>query len=48
MEVNGEKVPDAQWVAKEENLVCGAKAVVVNTTTIDIVWTPSAAPVKQL
>eukprot|EP00038_Savillea_parva_P030273 m.76709 g.76709 ORF g.76709 m.76709 type:complete len:237 (-) comp9084_c0_seq2:227-937(-) len=48
VEVNGEKVPDAQWVAKEENPVCGAKAVVVNTTTIDIVWTPSTAPVKQL
>jgi len=43
VEVNGEKVDDADWVAKEERPVCGSKAVVVNSTTIDIVWEPPAA-----
>lgn len=42
VEVNGEVVKDARWVAKEENPVCGSKAVVVNPTTIDITWTPSS------
>lgn len=39
VEVNGSPVQHATWVAKEESPVCGAKAVVVNSSTIEITWT---------
>lgn len=41
VEVNGKKVANPEWQAKEESPVCGAKTVVVNSTAIDITWTPA-------
>eukprot|EP00339_Tiarina_fusa_P004520 CAMPEP_0117078976 /NCGR_PEP_ID=MMETSP0472-20121206/55695_1 /TAXON_ID=693140 ORGANISM="Tiarina fusus, Strain LIS" /NCGR_SAMPLE_ID=MMETSP0472 /ASSEMBLY_ACC=CAM_ASM_000603 /LENGTH=112 /DNA_ID=CAMNT_0004805961 /DNA_START=21 /DNA_END=359 /DNA_ORIENTATION=+ len=38
VEVNGKPVAEPKWVAKEEAPKCGAKAVVVNSSAIDITW----------
>ena len=38
VEVNGSPVRAAKFMDQEEEPKCGAKAVVVNATTIDIVW----------
>ena len=39
VEVNGAVVQDAKWVAVQEAPKCSSKAVVVNSTHIDISWT---------
>jgi len=44
VEVNGEVVKGAQWVAKQENPVCGSKAVFLPPNTIDIEWNAPAQP----
>lgn len=41
VEVNNEVVQNAVWTAKEEGPDCGSKAVVVDSSTIDITWTPA-------
>lgn len=48
VEVNGQPVADAQWVAAEERAACGSKAVVIDSTAINITWNAETAADPQL
>ena len=38
IEVNGNAVPDAQLVAKQEQPRCSSKATVLDSSTVEITW----------